>query len=119
LKGPYAADVATARISDWVVELEANQNNFAATQNQRYDEEGEKTRVRMKKVRVEVDEAYRIMVKKINALMIVNGEAPYVDFGNKLNQRIEAYTNNLAIYKGKITSSPVRKVKYKNSSCSV
>jgi len=111
LKGPYAADVAAAKISDWVVELEANQNNFVATQNHRYDEEGEKTRVRMKKVRVEVDEAYRIMVKKINALIIVNGEAPYVEFVNKLNQRIDVYTTNLAIYKGKITSSSVEEVK--------
>lgn len=65
----------------------------------------------MRKVRVEVDEAYRIMVKKINALIIVNGEAPYVDFVNKLNQRIEAYTTNLAIYKGKIASSPAEEVK--------
>jgi len=110
LKGPYAA-VAAAKISDWVVELEANQNNFVATQNHRYDEEGEITRVRMKKVRVEVDEAYRIMVKKINALIIVNGEAPYVEFVNKLNQRIDVYTTNLAIYQGKMTSSPAEEVK--------
>lgn len=111
LKGPYAADVAAVKISDWVGELEVNQNNFVATQNHRYDEEGEKTRVRMKKVRVEVDEAYRIMVKKINALIIVNGEAPYVEFVNKFNQRIDAYTNNLAIYKGKMGSSSAEEVK--------
>lgn len=111
LKGQYASDVAVARISDWVGELEVNQTNFVATQNHRYDEDGEKTRVRMKKVRIEVDEAYRIMVKKINALIIVNGEAPYIDFVNKLNQRIDTYTNNLAIYKGKIASNPVEAVK--------
>jgi len=34
-------------------------------------------------------------------LIIVNGEAPYVDFVNKLNQRIDEYINNLAIYKGR------------------
>jgi len=101
LNGPYAADVKTAKIDDWVTELDANQKEFVKTQNHRYDELGEKTRLRMKQVRVEVDGAYRTMVEKINALIIVNGEAPYVDFVNKLNQRIDEYTNDLAIYKGR------------------
>jgi hypothetical protein len=101
LNGPYAADVKTAKIDDWVTELDANQKEFLKTQNHRYDELGEKTRLRMKQVRVEVDGAYRTVVEKINALIIVNGEAPYVDFVNKLNQRIDEYTNNLAIYKGR------------------
>ena len=111
LKGQYAADVTAARISDWVDELEADQNNFVTTQNHRYDEEGEKIRLRMKQTRVEVDEAYKTMVKKINALIIVNGEAPYVDFVNKLNQRIDAYTNNLAVYIGKKTSNSAEEKK--------
>ena len=101
LNGPYAADAKTAKIDDWVTELDANQKEFVKTQNHRYDELGEKTRLRMKQVRVEVDGAYRTVVEKINALIVVNGEAPYVDFVNKLNQRIDEYTNNLAIYKGR------------------
>ncbi|HJV76972.1 MAG TPA: DUF6261 family protein [Paludibacter sp.] len=71
--------------------------NFIATQKHRYDEAGEKTHLRIKKVRIDVDEAYRTLVTKINALIIINGEAPYVDFVNKLNQRIEAYTNFLIL----------------------
>lgn len=58
-----------------------------------------------------MDEAYRTLVNKINALIIVNGEAPYVDFVNKLNQRIEAYTNNLSIYKGKAKTTAPAEVK--------
>jgi hypothetical protein len=108
LRGPYATDVTAARIGEWVDELEVDQTNFVAVQNHRYDEAGEKTRLRMKEVRIDVDEAYRTLVTKINALIIVNGEAPYVDFVNKLNQRIEAYTNNLSIYKGRAkTTAPV------------
>lgn len=112
LKGAYAADVATAKISDWATELESNNNDFVGVQKTRYDEAGEKTRLRMKEVRIDVDEAYRAMVDKINALIIVNGEAPYVDFVKKLNLRIEAYTNNLAIYKGRAkTTAPAEEVK--------
>ena len=65
LNGPYAADVKTAKIDDWVIELDANQKEFVKTQNHRYDELGEKTRLRMKQVRVEVDGAYRTMVEKL------------------------------------------------------
>jgi hypothetical protein len=66
----------------------------------------------MKEVRIDVDEAYRTLVNKINALIIVNGEAPYVEFVNKLNQRIEAYTNNLALYKGRAkTTAPAEEAK--------
>jgi len=101
LKGTYAADVTTVNIGDWVTELESNNNDFVSLQNTRYDEAGEKTSLRMKEVRIEVDAAYNVIVDKINALIIVNGEAPYVDFVNKLNLRIEAYINNLAIYKGR------------------
>jgi len=112
LKGLYAADVTIAKIGDWVTELESNNNSFVDLQKTRYDEAGEKTRLRMKQVRIGVDEAYRTMVEKINALIIVNGEAPYTDFGNRLNLRIDAYTNNLAIYKGRgKTSTPLQEVK--------
>jgi hypothetical protein len=111
LKGQYAGDVTAARIDDWVDELLVDQNNFVATQSHRYDEDGEKTRLRMKEVRIDVDQAYRTMINKINALIIVNGEAPYVDFVSKLNQRIELYTNNLAIYKGKKSTTPAEEIK--------
>jgi hypothetical protein len=111
LRGPHATDVTAARIGEWVDELEVDQTNFIATQNHRYDEAGEKTRLRMKEVRIDVDEAYRTLVNKINALIIVNGETPYVDFVNKLNQRIEAYTNNLSIYKGRAKTTAPAEVK--------
>ena len=106
LKGPYAADVATLGIEAWVTELEANNNDFKELQKKRYDESDEKTRLRMKKVRIDVDDAHSAIVDKINALIIVNGEAPYVEFVNKLNLRIESYKNNLALYKGKGKTPP-------------
>jgi len=106
LKGPYAADVGTVGIGDWATELEANNNDFMTLQKDRYDEKDEKTRLRIKQVRTEVDDAHNAIIDKINALILVNGEAPYVDFVNKLNLRMEAYTNNLAIYKGKVKATP-------------
>ena len=42
----------------------------------------------MKEVRLEVDAAYRTIVSRINALIIVTGEAPYAEFVKELNARI-------------------------------
>jgi len=106
LKGPYALDVKTSSIGEWAIELETKNNDFLSMQKNRYDEKDEKTRLRMKQVRRDVDNGYRGIVEKINALIIVNGEAPYIDFVNKLNLRIDAYTNKLAIYKGRNKNLP-------------
>lgn len=101
LKGSYAADVATANIGEWVTELEANQNAFDALTIDRYDEKDAKTVLRMKQVRVEMDAAYRTITEKLNALIIVNGEATYAPFVSKLNLRIDSYIKNMAVRKGK------------------
>jgi len=106
LKGPYALDVKTTGIGEWATELETKNNDFLSMQKSRYDEKDEKTRLRMKQVRRNVDNGYHGIVEKINALIIVNGEAPYVDFVNKLNLRIDEYTNKLAIYKGRAKNPP-------------
>lgn len=55
----------------------------------------------MKEVRVEVDEAYRDIVKRINALIIVDGAGPYEAFTNEQNTRIEKYTNIIKQREGK------------------
>jgi len=101
LKGTYAADVALLGIGEWVIELEANNNAFDALMIGRYNEQDDKTRLRMKEVRREMDVAYRAITKRINALIVVNGETAYTDFVNKLNLRIDAYKNAMTRHNGK------------------
>jgi len=60
----------------------------------------------MKKVRVVVDAAYNKIVKRINALIIVNGEAPYAEFVKELNVRIGRAQDSIALSKGKATKTP-------------
>ena len=77
---------------EWVEELESNNTTFDQLMTDRFDEADDKTRLRMKNVRKEIDKAYKAIAKRINALIIVNGEATYTDFVNKLNLRIDYYT---------------------------
>ena len=97
----YAADVATVGIADWVTELKANNIAFETLMDERYTQESGKTQLKMKEVRIEIDEAYSTITKRIDALGIVNGTETYAPFVKELNKRIEKFNNTLAIRKGR------------------
>ncbi|MCX6237114.1 MAG: DUF6261 family protein [Bacteroidia bacterium] len=101
LNSNNAADVTTLGISGWLTELQANNTAFDTLMKSRYSQEAAKTQLRMKQVRLELDAAYRIITNRINALIIVNGDAAYKAFVDELNQRIERYGNNMSIRSGR------------------
>jgi len=100
LKVKYAADVIILGIADWLDELQANNDAFVELQQSRNSKEAEKTQLRMRQVRLEVDAAFRTITNRINALIIVNGEGMYKSFVNEVNIQIDKYNNNLAIRSG-------------------
>ena len=106
LRTKVPADIATIQLIDWVAELERLNNAFIALQATRNSEEAKKSELRMKNVRVVVDAAYNKIVKRINALIIVNGEAPYAEFVKELNVRIGRAQDSIALSKGKATKTP-------------
>lgn len=100
----YADDVTTLGIAGWLNELQANNESFDQLMNNRYTKETIKTQLRMKTVRLEVDDAYRSIIDRINALIIVNGEADYKEFVGEMNERIDRYNINLSVRLGRNTS---------------
>lgn len=88
LRTQLGADLVTLAMTEWVDELERLNNVFIALEATRNSEEASRTDLRMKQVRVQVDAAYRTIIERINALIIVNGETPYVEFVKELNARI-------------------------------
>lgn len=101
LNQDYAADISTLGIGGWLNELKANNTAFDTLMKSRNSQESAKTKLRMGKVRIEVDAAYKQITDRINALIIVNGAAVYTTFVDQLNQWIETYNNSLAIRSGK------------------
>lgn len=101
LEGAYAADVATVGVASWVQGLKAKNQAFDALLNQRYAENKAKFYHAMKAARFETDKSYRAIVKRIHALIEVNGEANFTDFVTELNQRIESRIQVLATRKGR------------------
>lgn len=101
LNTSYAADVATLNLAEWVTELHENNTAFEVLMNKRYSSDSERTQLKMKEVRIEIDAAYRAITYRIEALIIVNGPENFTPFVNELNVRIEKYNNNLAQRKGR------------------
>jgi hypothetical protein len=98
----YANDIAAIPgASGWLSKLKADNDAFETIMNERYTEESAKTQLRMKQVRVKVDAAYSAIIKRVNALIEVNGEANYAEFATEVNQRIYKYSNQLAQRKGR------------------
>lgn len=97
----YAADVAKVGLNEWVMELQAKNKAFDDLKNNRYSNEVAKTILRMKQERVKTDAIYRQIEERINALIIVEGEAAYAGFVNELNKRIEGYDNTISIRRAK------------------
>lgn len=99
LRTKVSEEIQILAIVGWINELERLNNVFIALEATRNSEEATRTELRMKQVRVEVDAAYKKIVKRINALIIVNGEAPYTEFVKELNARISRAQDSIAISK--------------------
>lgn len=97
----YAIDVATVGLTEWVTELLAKNKAFDDLKNNRYSDEAAKTILRMKQERVKTDAIYRQITERINALVVVEGDAAYAGFVNELNKRIEGYENTISIRRAK------------------
>lgn len=101
LKGTSAADVALVGITDLVTELLRQNTAFEALLKTRDAAEGNKLKTEMKAQRAKVDLAYKAIVKRINSLIEVNGEANYKAFVLELNERIDRYNTLLSQREGR------------------
>jgi len=100
LTANYAADVQLLGLDGWLTELTNKNDAFDSLMKLRYTEGSGKTTLRMKPMRLEVDEAYRKISKRIDALIEINGEDAYKDFVLELNNRIDKYNNIIARREG-------------------
>lgn len=101
MNGTYKADVTLLALTDWVQELDARNKAFDALMKSRYTEGASKTELRMVHVRADVDAAYKDILDRLDALMLLNGADKYEAFVKELNQRVDKYSNTLAMRKGR------------------
>lgn len=96
LRTKTGVEIDVIGLVDWNTELERLNNHFIGLEATRNNEVANRSELKMKEVRTEVDAAYQKIVKRINALIIVNGESDYSEFVNMLNTRIERAATAIA-----------------------
>jgi hypothetical protein len=102
LNGVYSEDVRILELDRWVDMLDAKNREFEDLAK-KYNEELSVRRpeFRMRDVRHEVDKARGVITDRINALIIVEGEATYSAFVREWNELVKHYNDILAQHKGR------------------
>lgn len=100
LMGSCSAEVTLLGLEPWLNELEAQNNAFDTLMKERYSEEAGRTALRMKTIRIEVEAAYKKILKRIDALIEINGDENYKEFIAQLNIRVANYNNTVARREG-------------------
>jgi hypothetical protein len=100
MNGVHAADIAVLSLNDWVFRLDEDNRIFEALKQTRYTEKEGKPDLSVNGIRKELDRNYRDILDRIDASILLNGEAQYAAFVNAHNIRVEHYDNIIAKRKG-------------------
>ena len=99
-EGNYADHVNILGINDWVEQLKTNNDTYSQLVKDTVEEEAGKTQLQLKRVRAEIDEAYRKIIARLEALILIEGESRYTGFVQRLNIILEKLANTLAQRQG-------------------
>jgi hypothetical protein len=94
-----AADIAVLNAQSWLDELASSNQAFDDLMNQRFDDAAGREIISLYETRKEIDLVYTEITERINASILLNGEAAYADFVNKLNERIVYFKHTLSVRK--------------------
>jgi hypothetical protein len=97
----YAADIELLKLTNWVNQIIKANTEFISLFGDRASEQATRASGNVRAARIEVDPAYQAIVKRINALVVVNGEQAYANFIDKLNYYIDYYKNTIALQRGR------------------
>jgi hypothetical protein len=104
MKGAQANNVAALGLNDWITQLNTENQKFETLSKNRYTEKAGKIGVNMLEIRRETDKIYRNIVIRIEALILLNGEGPFLQFVKEMNTRIDHFNTlieQLKVRKGR------------------
>ena len=100
LRDNFANDVELLNLHPWLDVLEAANTRYEGLVKSSYEEEVVKTELKVKEVRAEVDAVVRQIFDRIDALMIIESEADYVDLVKRINLIMDKYNLIIAQRQG-------------------
>jgi anion-transporting ArsA/GET3 family ATPase len=87
----YASDAAAIGLTEWADELEERNNLVEKLMRERFDEGASKSHIVLKEAREAVDALHNKIIKRLEALIEIDGEANYEDFVNTFNEIAAKY----------------------------
>ena len=100
LRGKFAPAIQTLGLVEWVNELERRNNAFEALVLERNRDNAGKTDLSVFDLRRKINRCYLDMVERIEAQILLQGEAQFATFVKTLNTNIERYIATLNRRKG-------------------
>jgi hypothetical protein len=101
-KKNYAAELSLLGATEWIDALAEANEQVEGLMAKRNSELAKLPKVRMVDVRPEVDEAYRNIIRRVNALVILQGVEQYAGFIGFANAHIADYRLKLAQHLGRL-----------------
>ena len=105
LNQSHLADIALLGLNEFMAELHACNQAFSTLLAERYTETANRTPLRMKAIRQDMDAIYDQICTRINARMLLDGNEVIEGFIKELNSRHEALRIQIAQRKGRHTAS--------------
>jgi hypothetical protein len=104
----YAADLTTAQANEWITKIDEANEEFDSHFGTRANELAARISGNVRNARILVDPAYQAIVNQINALVLVEGEANYAEFIDRVNYYINYYKTGIAARRGRkaVTTTP-------------
>lgn len=99
IKSNYLADVTKCNQLPLLNKLEEANNTFIQHFSARGDEEAARISGNVRMVRIPVDQEFHNIANVINAGVLINGEADYATFIDKVNYLIDYHKNTIKIRK--------------------
>lgn len=94
--GAYANDFNVLGMMEWIQEIDRVNKQFMEVMRQRDNESADKPLYSMKEIRTEVNEIYYNIIKRIEAVIILNGIQNYEQFVRELNVLTDRYNLTIA-----------------------
>ena len=91
LGAKYADQIDLLSLKPFVEQLRAANEKVRSLTNERTDERAGRTLGALREARQASDKAYRDLVKRVNALALIEGDTDYAAFIDYVNAEIEHY----------------------------
>ncbi|MDR0756880.1 MAG: DUF6261 family protein [Tannerella sp.] len=106
LNGDCRPQVELLGVSDWVKQLETDNDAYEALVRERNTETAARPQIRLAEKRTQAQQVYAQIVERIEALAIVHGETAYAPFVGEWNAFVQRYSHTLSQRKGRKKNSP-------------